>query len=124
MIVLEAGQTIGGVAGTATAITYSIEGMKLLATNETYESLAQGQLPSSAGTLYTVPASTQVFVKSIHLVNATAVVVSGIRLFVGGTADANRITGSLTLQPNSWAVYDENGWRVYDANGANLVRSN
>lgn len=124
MIVLEAAQTIGGVAGTATAITYTVEGMKLLSTNETYESLAQGQLPLAAGTLYTVPGSTQVFIKSIHLVNATGSVVSGIKLFIGGTAGANQITGALTLQPNSWAVFDENGWRVYDGNGATLVRSN
>jgi hypothetical protein len=117
MIVLAAADTIAGVAASATSITYTIEGMELVGTTETYKTLAQGQLASAAATIYTAPASTQTFVKGIHLVNATAAAVSGIKLFVSGTAAANQITGSLTIPANGWAVYEENGWVIYDALG-------
>lgn len=118
MLTLEAAQTIRGVAGSATAITYTIDGMELLAGVETYKTLAQGQLASSAGTLYTAPSSTQTFVKSIHLANATSSDVTGVKLFIGGTAAANQITGSLTIPANGWATYEENsGWRVYTPTG-------
>jgi hypothetical protein len=124
MIVLEAAKTLSGIAGSATAITYTIEGMELASGVETYKTLAQGQLASSAGTLYTVPSSTSAFIKSIHLVNATGSDVSGIKLFIGGTAAANQITGSLTIPANGWATFGENGWNVFDALGARYVRSN
>jgi hypothetical protein len=39
----------------------------------TPKSLADGQLPSSKGTLYTVPASTKTLIKSIIIVNIGAV---------------------------------------------------
>jgi hypothetical protein len=117
MIVLAAADTISGIAGAATAITYSIEGMELVGTTETYKALAQGQLGSSSSTLYTVPASTQAFIKGIHLANTTTSPVSGIKLFVSGTAAANQLTGSLTIPANGWAVYEENGWRIYDSRG-------
>lgn len=124
MIVLEAGKTLQGIAGTATAITYTVDGMELNAGVEAYKTLAQGQLAAAAGVLYTAPASTQTFIKSIHLANATASDVTGIKLFIGGTAAANQITGSLTIPANGWAVFGENGWNVYDALGARQVRSN
>jgi hypothetical protein len=118
MLTLEAAQTLRGVAASATAITYTIDGMELLAGVETYKTLAQGQLASSVGTLYTAPASTQTFIKSIHLANATASDVTGVKLFIGGTAAANQITGSLTIPANGWATYEENnGWRVYTPTG-------
>lgn len=118
MLTLEAAQTIRGVAASATAITYTIDGMELLAGVESYKTLAQGQLASSAGTLYTAPASTQVFVKSIHLANVTGADVAGVKLFIGGIAAANQITGSLTIPANGWATYEENsGWRIYSATG-------
>jgi hypothetical protein len=124
MIVLEAAQTLRGIAATATAITYTIEGMELASGVETYKTLAQGQLATSAGTLYTAPSSTQSFIKSIHLANATGSDVTGVKLFIGGTAAGNQITGSLTIPANGWATFGENGWNVYDATGARLVRKN
>jgi hypothetical protein len=48
----------------------------------------------------------------------------GIKLFIGGTAAANQITGSLTIPANGWATFGENGWNVYDALGARMVRKN
>lgn len=122
MITLEAAQTLRGIAASATAITYTVEGMELNAGVESYKKLAQGQLGVAASTLYTVPASTQGFIKSIHLANATASDVTGIKLFVGGSAAANQITGSLTIPANGWAVYEEGGWNVYTPTGQRKVR--
>lgn len=34
-----------------------------------YKSLAQGQLPNAKGTIYTVPASTTAYIKSLKVVN-------------------------------------------------------
>lgn len=124
MIVLEAAKVLAGVASAASAITYTIEGMELLAGVESYKTLAQGQLASSAGTLYTVPASTQTFIKSIHLANTTSADVPGVKLFSGGTGAGNQITGSFTIPANGWAAFEENGWNVYDATGARLQNNN
>src|ERR1035437_3126003 len=104
MLTLAATNTISGVAGTTTAITYSIFGMTLLAGVETYTILAQGQLATSAGTLYTVASSTTAFVKQIVLANATSSPVTGVKLFVNGTAAGNQITGSLTIPANGSAM--------------------
>jgi hypothetical protein len=125
MLVLAAGETIRGVAASATAITYTIEGMELSAAGaESYKTLAQGQLASSAGTLYTTPSLTQTFVKAIHLVNTTGADVSGVKLFINGTAAANQITGSLQIPANGWATYEEHsGWTVYTPTGQTKVRS-
>lgn len=122
MIVLEAGQTLRGIAGTASVISCTVDGMELASGAETYKTLAQAQLGATVGTIYTVPAATQAFVKSIHLVNTSASAVTGVKLFVGGAVAANQITGSFTLPPNGWAVFEENGWNVYDAAGEQMQR--
>lgn len=119
MFTLAAADTIAGIAGTATAISYALFGMELSAAGvETYKKLAQGQMGLAAATLYTAPATTQTFVKSIHLANATANDVTGVALFLNGTAAANQVTGLFTIPGNGWAVCEEDGWRVYDANGS------
>jgi hypothetical protein len=118
MFTLAAAETIAGIAGTATAITYALFGMELSAAGvETYKKLAQGQLATGAAAIYTTPASTTTFVKSIHLANATASDVTGVALYSKGTAAANRVTGSFTIPANGWAICEEDGWRVYDGNG-------
>lgn len=120
MLTLAATNTISGVAGTATAITYSIFGLTLLSGAETYAVLAQGQLATSAGTLYTVPGSTTAFVKQFILVNATSSAVNGIILYVNGTAAGNQITGTISIPANGTAMIDDDGLAVYDANGSKL----
>jgi hypothetical protein len=117
MLNLAATDILAGVAGTATAITYTLTGMELNAGVEAYKVLAQGQLPNSVGTLYTAPSSTQTFIKSLTLANATGSDVSGIKIFLTGTTAGKQITGSLTIPANGWATYEEDGWRVYDATG-------
>lgn len=121
MLTLAAAETLRAVAASATAITYTVFGMELNAGVESYKTLAQGQLPSSAGTLYTAPASTQTFVKSIHFANATGADVTGVKLFKNGTVAANQITGSLTIPANGWAVYNDDGWAVFNALGEQLM---
>lgn len=123
MITLATTDIIRGVAGTATAVTYTIIGMELnTSTNvETYRVLAQGQLPSSSGALYTVPATTAAFIKTIILTNATSSNVAGIYLNVciagAAAAAANQILSNLTLSAYGTAVFNQDGWKTTDTNG-------
>jgi hypothetical protein len=95
-------------------------GMELNGTTEVYKVLDQRQLASSAATIYTVPASTTTFVKSITVVNNDTVVRT-FRLFLNGTAVSNAITPLYELQPGGMAVYeDAAGWSFYTANGIML----
>lgn len=118
MLTLAATNTIAGIAGTTTAITYSIFGMTLNAGVETYAVLAQGQLSTSAGTIYTVPGSTTAFIKQIILANATGSNVTGVVLYVNGTAAVNQISGSFTIPANGTAMMDDDGLAVYDSSGS------
>lgn len=72
---------------------------------DTFKTLSQSQLPSSAAAQYTVPASTQAVVKRAHLVNTSGAQVTGIKLFSGGTAAANQITPAVTLEAGEGIDY-------------------
>ena len=122
MITLAATNTIRGVAGTATAITYTIMGAEKASNVIVYKPLAQGQLPASVGTLYTAPASTEALVKTITLVNATESEVTGVILYINGTAASNRITGSITIAAGYTFVLSDDGWKMIDTDGA-IVQS-
>lgn len=122
MLTLAAGETIAGVASLASSITYTFFGMELNAGVEAYKTLAQGQLPAAAATLYTAAASTEVFFKSIHLVNVTAFDVSGVKLYQTGTTSGKQITGNMTIPANGWATFEEDGWRIYNAAGELLQK--
>lgn len=123
MIVLEAAQTLRGVAGNATSITYTIEGMELNAGVESYKTLAQGVLGTSVGTLYTVPSNTQAFIKSIHLVNTNVNRREGIILYIGGASAVNQITGSMALDASGGAVFEEDGWTYYSSKGSRKMKA-
>ena len=121
MLTLTSANTFGGVAGTATAITYSIFGMTLNAGVEAFAVLAQGQLPTSAAALYNVPSATSAFIKQVHLANTTGSTVSGIALYVNGTSAAYQISGSFSIPANGTAMLDGDGrLSVYDSNGSLL----
>lgn len=90
MLTLDTGKTLQGVAGTVAAVTYTVTGDEV-STSDGFKVLAQGQLPSTAGVLYTVPASTSTLIKQITLANATGTAVSGVKFYVGGTAATNQI---------------------------------
>lgn len=125
-VTLAATNTISGVAGTATAVTYTLNGDEISGTPATdaFKPLAQGQLPTSVGTLYTVPGSTQALLSSIVLVNTSGVPVTGIKLFQNGTAATNQILQSLSIPANGRAVIDVDGdLQVTDVNGAIVTAS-
>lgn len=115
-LTLATGDTITGVAGSATAITYTIFGDEIASGADAFKVLAQGQLPSPVGTLYTVPASTQAIVKAIHLVNGTGGTVTA-RLNVNGAAAANAILPPISILAGGFAVYADDGWKVYNDQG-------
>lgn len=119
MLVLEAGQTVAGVASVATMLTCTLFGMELSAgPTETYKVLDQRQLAAAAATIYTVPASTTTFVRSISIVNNDSAVRTA-QLFVSGTTAADAITPAIGIPAGGFAVYEDgDGWKVYDANGA------
>jgi hypothetical protein len=117
MLTLAATNTLQGVAGTATTITYTIFGMEFSGGVETYKVLAQGQLGTSVSALYTVPSSTTTFVKTIILTNTTSDLVGGITLLVNGTAAGNQIVNSISITGNGTAILDDSGLKLNDGQG-------
>lgn len=118
MITLGAADTIRGVAGSATSITYTIYGDQVSAGADAFDVLAQGQLPSSIGTLYTVPGSTMALVKGIHLANPTGGAVTA-SLSVNGTAGSNTILPPVSIVAGGFATYDGR-WTFYNDEGQAL----
>lgn len=116
MLLLEAADTISGDSDTATAITYTIYASEVTSSATSYKKVAQGQLPDSIGTLYTVAASTSALVKSIHLVNSTGSAATA-QLNHDGTTAATMILPPVSIDAGGWAVYDDDGWKFYTAQG-------
>lgn len=111
MLTLAAADTLAGVASTGTKVTVTIFGMELVGTTETYKVLYQGQLAAAAATLYTVPASTTAFIRSITVVNTDAATSYTFQLFRGGTAAANQITPAFVLSAGGTSTYEDGqGW--------------
>jgi hypothetical protein len=117
MITLAAADTLAGVASAATIVTSTVFGMELNAGTEVYKVLDQRQLAAAAATIYTAPASTTAFIKSIHVVNNDTVTRTA-QYFRGGTAAANAITSVVTIPIGGMAIYEDGyGWSIYDAVG-------
>jgi hypothetical protein len=115
---LPTNSTLQGVAGTATAITYTVSGSEsILGMTPHQVILAQGQLPTTIAPLYTTPDQRVAMVTGIILANTTGSSVSGVKLAVNGSAAANQILGSLTIPASGMAVYNAAGWHIYDGNG-------
>lgn len=122
---LEAAQTIQGVAGTAAAVSYFIDGIeKDTATGaNTFKMLAaQALLPSSTGVLGTVGAG-KAWLPIVHLSNTTGSAVTGCKLFVGGSAAANQITGTFSIPANGTAIAAGDSLSVYDSAGSLITAS-
>lgn len=116
MFTLAATDTLAGDADVATTLTITVMGMELVGTTETYKILYQGQLPAAAATLYTVPASTTAFIKTISVVNNDAGASHQFQLFVDGTANANAITPLVTVPAGGMAYYEDGrGWTAKNA---------
>lgn len=116
-ITLAAGDTLQGVSGTASAITYTIHGDAINAGADAFKVLAQGQIPSSIAAVYTVPALTSAIIKTIHLANPTGSDAT-VSLTVNGTGNAHVILPPVTIAAGTWAVYADDGWRFYSTSGA------
>lgn len=111
MLTLAAADTIAGVASSASAVTCTVFGMELNAGVETYKVLDQRQLAGAAATIYTVPSSTQAFIRSITVVNTDTVNAVTFQLFRGGTAAVNAITPVFELAAGGSMVYEDGaGW--------------
>lgn len=118
MLTLAAADTLAAVAQSATTVTCTVFGMELNAGTETYKVLDQRQLAAAAATIYTVPASTSAFVRSITLVNTNAGASQTFQLFRGGLVAANAITPSITIPAGGMAVYEDGeGWKIYNSSG-------
>lgn len=111
MLTLAAADTLAGVASAASEVTCTVFGMELNGTTETYKVLYQGQLAAAAATIYTVPGSTQAFIRTITIVNTDAVGANTFQLFRGGTAGVNAITPVINLPAGGSATYEDGqGW--------------
>ena len=111
MLTLAATNTLA--AGSSNGlVVLTVFGMELNAGTEVYKILFQGQLGATPATVYTVPGSTEAFVKSVHAVNLSGNK-EAFALFTNGLGDANRVTSDISLGVSGWAVYDENGWQIY-----------
>lgn len=123
MLVLAAADTLAAGASVASQVTCTVFGMELNAGTEVYKVLDQRQLANSPATIYTAPASTTAFVKSIHVVNNDTALRT-FQLFRGGTAAANALTPTFTLLPGCAAVYEDGlGWQFFSASGQLLLAS-
>lgn len=115
MFTLETTNTIAadGDASVGSYLTYTIFGMELVGSVETYKVLAQGTVASSATTIYTTPTSTTSFIKTITVVNTDLTASHTVQFFVGGTADANAISPALVLPAGGSVDYEDGtGWSV------------
>lgn len=121
MITLNGTDTVSAVAGTGSAITYTFLGGTNRGGGEAFKVLAQGQLPSSVGTIW--PATGGQSQVGILFVNTTALSVTGIKLFVNGTAVTNQIIGTVTIPANGTAEFDGLTLRVWDSSGAVVTTS-
>lgn len=118
MLTLATGETLRGVAGSASAITYTLTGDEKT-TSDAFKVLAQGQLPAATASIYgPVAASTSALMQQMFFRNVTAGIVT-MSLFINGTAGANQIIG-LSLPASGSASYGSDGWKVYDSTGTQL----
>src|SRR3990167_8567363 len=119
MIILEASDTLSGVAAAASAITITGYGLEKASSN-TYKKLFQAQVSDSAGTLYTAPASTEVFIKTIIATNPTGTART-LRLYHDGTNDATTILPAVSIVAGGMAVYADGRWTFYNSSGGAII---
>ena len=118
MISVDNGDAIRGDTTTASKVDYTIHGV----VGTTITQLADGQLPSSIGSLYTSAANSTV-VAGITLVNTNSTA-EAVNLYLtpsGGTA-RRIIPMNLSLSAGYSCLYDGNVIQVFDTEG-NLVNS-
>jgi len=115
MIVLAAADYIAAGASSASKLTCTMFGMELNAGVEVYKVLDQRQLAASPATIYTAPSSTQVFIKTITVINTDLTTAYTFQMFRGGTAAVNAITPVFNLTAGASAIYEDGvGWSTAD----------
>jgi hypothetical protein len=119
VIPIAAAGTLQGSSTAAASVTYTILGVELAGSAETFKPLAQGQLAAAAGVLYTVPGATTALVRTILLSNQASTNQT-VLLYLNGSAATNAIF-RVQLPPLGSAVWDGR-WNVYDING-NLAQN-
>lgn len=70
-------------------------------------------LTTSAATLYTVPASTTLTVRNIHIANESAIAAVTVTLSIGTDAAGKRFIGGLSIPASS--SYDWSGFLIVNA---------
>src|SRR3990167_4200701 len=119
MIILEANDTLAALASAATAITLTGYGCEK-ATSNTFKKLFQTQVAASATTIYTAPASTEVFIKTIIATNPTGTART-LRLYHDGTNDATTILPAISIVAGGMAGYADGRWTFYNSSGGAII---
>lgn len=116
---LAAGNTLQGLAGTNSAITYTIAGIETSKDDPegTYQILAQGVLATGNATLFTGPTRTQTQITLISLVNTSASPVTGVVISINGSAASNKILPGATIPAKGTVVFANGAWEVKDPSG-------
>jgi hypothetical protein len=105
-------------------VKYFIDGDQITSGSDDYDLLATGQLSTTAGALYTVPAGKNAIIGHLRIVNTNTTTTRKVTLYRNGTATGNEWT-YLTLGPSESAEWvDGQGWLLYDSNGAVKERQN
>lgn len=112
---LTTGNTIEGLAGTSSVITYTITGTSL--GSSVSQVLVTGQLSTTTSVLYTI-VNRVAQIDTIILANTSSSPVSGVILTLNGSTPNKQIIGELIIPANGTATYCTDGhWQVIDANG-------
>lgn len=95
-ITLAATDTVRGNADSASKVSYNVFGIETQGGTDVIKVLAQGDLPGTVGTLYTVTSLYDGLVKNIVVCNHDSVTRT-IDFFVNGTADSNRLCKTYSI---------------------------
>lgn len=119
MITLAPSDTLYAVAGTASAVTYTIFGMQMNAGTPSWSKLAQGQVSNSVGLIYTSPSGTTSLIAAIVLLNTTSATVN-VQVFAGGSTASKQLYG-VNVPAYGQMFIDQSGIQVNDASGSLLL---
>jgi hypothetical protein len=120
VLALGTSQALEGTATSATTVTYTVGGLLMSSASPpvatSYEVLAQGQLASSAASIYNPGSSATALISSIILFN-TGGSAQTVSLYMEGTAGSNQIFAA-SIPAGGWAQYEDgNSWTVYSSSG-------
>lgn len=121
---LSATDTLNAKAGTNTAITYTLLGDAIASGVDSFKNLGQGQLTTSASTpIYPATAGTQTIIREIQFANTTGSDVTGVTLYINGSAAANQVSAGFTIPANGSAGYRDGLFTIYSATGLPISTS-